>query len=401
MLLLSILRPIFALLSLVILVGAVWLLWEWYQGETIQSPDGRLLHTRDDWLLWLGLALTAWSFLGRFLWVPLLARSDTDPTRAERGNGNLIQVPSGSRLYVESTGAPDGPVLILTHGWGMDSTIWYYARRALSRQFRIVTWDLPGLGRSSGRISLESFAADLAALVASVGQPVLLVGHSIGGMTIQTLARTHPQLFGREVVGVVLLNTTYTNPLKTMILPRLAQALRPLLEGGFRLQIWLQPLFWVIAWQSYISGSTHMLNRLAFGPHVTRSQLGHTALLTTRNPPAAMARGNLAMFDWDATGVMSRVTVPVLVLGGDIDIVTKVEASKAIASSSPGALLEVVGSANHMGMLDEAPHYHRSIQDFASSVFLPDTSNDKPDNSVPPHPADLGNQVPPARQPGQ
>ncbi len=53
----------------------------------------------------------------------------------------------------------------------------------------------------------------------------MLVGHSIGGMTIQTLARDHPELFGREVVGVVLLNTTYTNPLKTMILPRLMQAL--------------------------------------------------------------------------------------------------------------------------------------------------------------------------------
>ena len=84
------------------------------------------------------------------------------------------------------------------------------------------------------------------------------------------------------------------------------------------------------------------------------------------------------MFDWDATGAMARVTVPVLVLGGDIDIVTKLEASKVIASSSPGAVLKVIESANHMGMLDEAAQYHRLILDFASTVFLLGTPSDQP-----------------------
>ncbi len=103
----------------------------------------------------------------------------------------------------------------------------------------------------------------------------------------------------------MLVNTTYTNPLRTMALGGLAQALRrPLLEPMLRLTIWLQPLAWLSAWQSYLSGAAHLANRTGFSQHVTRSQLEHTTLLATRNPPAASARGNLAMFGWDADGAL-------------------------------------------------------------------------------------------------
>jgi pimeloyl-ACP methyl ester carboxylesterase len=95
------------------------------------------------------------------------------------------------------------------------------------------------------------------------------VGHSIGGMTIQTLARDDAAYFNRKVAGTVLVNTSYTNPLKTMILSGLAQAIRwPLLEPLMRLGIVLQPLVWLSAWQSYLSGSSHMANRLGFGKYV-------------------------------------------------------------------------------------------------------------------------------------
>lgn len=364
----------FGLFSWAVLGAGGYLAWSWFEGDIVRNADGTLLRVREDWRLWTALALLGWSFLGRFLIPLVLARPDTDPTRAERGAGETIVGADGASLYVEAHGDPASPPLILIHGWGMDSTIWFYAKRHLARRFRVIVWDLPGLGRSTvasqEAVDLSSFAANLKSVMALAGgRPVVLVGHSIGGMTIQTLARDDPDFFNRQVAGSVLLNTTFTNPLETMILSGLVKALRwPVLEPVMRLAIWLQPLAWLAAWQSYFSGSAHMANRLGFGRFVTRSQLEHTTLLATRNPPGILARGNLAMFRWDATQALPDIRTPVLVIGGDKDIVTKLEASHAIATAIPRGRLEVVEGVNHMGFLEQAEIYDEAIAAFAASV---------------------------------
>jgi pimeloyl-ACP methyl ester carboxylesterase len=226
------------------------------------------------------------------------------------------------------------------------------------------------MGRSKGKIDLTSFAADLKAVTELAGeQRVVLVGHSIGGMTIQTLVRDDPAFVDSRVSGIVLLNTTYTNPLRTMIFSPLLQALRwPLLEPLMWLAIPLQPLLWLYAWQCYLSGSAHLAYRIGFGKHAPRSQLNATALLGTRNPPGAQARGNLAMFRWDATGAISKATVPVLVVGGALVIVTKPDASRAIGASAKGARLRVVEDVNHMGFLERFETYNAEIIQFAEAA---------------------------------
>lgn len=373
--LIALLRFLFSILSLAVLALCGYLLWSWYEGELVRGPDGLLHRVREDWRLWTGLGLLAWSFLGRFIVTPLLARKDTaPPIRAERGEGRTVLGASGARLYVETLGRPDAPAIVLTHGWGLDSTIWAYAKRDLATDYRLLVWDLPGLGRSKlpadGGLSLTDFAADLGTVIGLAGNSsVVLVGHSIGGMTIQTLARDNPDLFARKVGGVVLLNTTFTDPLRTMVLSGLARALRwPLVEPMMRLTIWLQPLAWLSAWQSYFSGAAHMANRFGFGRYVTRSQLERTTLLATRNAPGAQAKGNLAMFRWDATEILPKITRPVLVIGGDKDIVTKLEASRRISEAIPSARLQVVEAVNHMGFLERADLYNRAIAAFASSL---------------------------------
>jgi pimeloyl-ACP methyl ester carboxylesterase len=363
-------RLALSLASLAILGAAGYLLWSWHEGYWVLDAYGVGHQLHEPWRLWTAVGLLAWSLLGRFVVIPLLAKPDTDPTRPERGHHQMITSPTGSRLYVEVHGPLDAPPVILTHGWGLDSTIWYYLRRHLSQRFRVIVWDLPGLGRShaaSGQaIDLSHFAQDLKAVMALAdGKPAVLVGHSIGGMTVQTLVRDHPEVLTGSVAGLVLVNTTYTNPLRTMVLSGLAQALRwPLLEPLFRLTIWLQPLAWLSAWQSYLSGSAHMANRIGFASQVTRSQLEHNTLLATRNPPAALARGNLAMFRWDAEGALQAITVPTLILAGDSDLVTKCEASQTLSRATPGGRLEVVADANHMGFLERSEIYNEEIARF-------------------------------------
>lgn len=234
-------------MSLIILALGAYLLWSWYQGELVRYPDGVIIRVREDWQLLLGLGLLGWSFIGRSPVLWLLARADTDPTRAERGVGEHLRSADGASLYVEAVGPTDAPTVILVHGWSMDSTIWFYAKRALGKRFRVIVWDHRGLGKSkvesTGAVQLSNMAQDLRTVMSYAGdRPAVLVGHSIGGMTIQTLLRDHPEAFQRHVAGVVLLNTTHTNPLNTIILSGLLKALRyPVIEPMLWLQIWLEP----------------------------------------------------------------------------------------------------------------------------------------------------------------
>jgi len=374
-----------ALASLALLAAGAYLAWSWTQGAWVREADGELAHVREDWRLWAATALLAWSFFGRWAMLLALARPDGRSARADgrralrvgreqRGaNGQMVGGPSGSLLHVETHGPADAPPIIFTHGWGMDRTMWRYAKAELGDRFRLILWDLPGLGRSRaaphGRIALEDFAADLAALtLMTEGPRPVLVGHSIGGMTIQTLVRDRPQTLER-VAGLVLLNTTYTNPLKTAVLSGLFQALRrPVLEPAMRMMILLQPLVWLSQWQSYLSGHAHLAHRFGFGVSVTRSQLDQSALLATRNSPAVQMRGNLAMFRWDASQAMRAARTPVLVIGGEMDILTKPAAGEAISRDCPQGRWQVIEGANHMGPLERAELYNRLIGEFVLSV---------------------------------
>lgn len=379
-------RLLFSLLSLAIVAAAAYLLWSWYDGRLVVDAAGVAHLQRDGWRLGGGLALLAWSVLGKFAVTPLAARHDTQPADARHGEGQTTTGATGAPVYVEACGPAGAPTVILTHGWGMDSTFWNAAKRDLSDRFRLVVWDLPGLGKSrpasAESINLPAFAAELARLVETCGpaKPVR-VGHSIGGMTIQTLLRDNPQMH-RRLAGVVLLNTTYTNPLNTMIFGGFWRAIqKPVLEPLMKLTILLQPLVWLSNWQSYLSGSAQLAHRLGFGRFVTRSQLEHATLLATRNPPGAEARGNLAMFAWDATGALHGSPVPIVVVGGDIDIVTKVEASEVIAGETETASLQVVEGVNHLGPLERADVYNQLIADFVLQVQPSATMDTRPVHS--------------------
>ena len=115
-------RFILSLLSWVILAAAVYLLWSWAQGHAVVDDHGVRHYVHGAaWRLYAGVALLAWSFLGRFV-VLLFIPAGEDEPREERGEGRMVQAPDGSSLRVESFGVPQGPTIILTHGWGLNST---------------------------------------------------------------------------------------------------------------------------------------------------------------------------------------------------------------------------------------------------------------------------------------
>jgi pimeloyl-ACP methyl ester carboxylesterase len=379
MIIIILLQRLFSLVSLAILAVGVWLTLDWWDHwsdlRAFEGPEAADAMSRGP--LYLGLALLAWSLLGGLIVPFLVARGGGDRGRLQRGGEQrAIQGADGSRIHVEEYGPADAPVLVLTHGWGMDSTTWWDARRALADRYRIITWDLPGLGRSSqpedGYYRIERLAQDLETVVGLAGSArVILVGHSIGGMISQTLLAQRPDALGGRIAGLVLENTTHTNPLLTMIAGRAFEAIRrPVLEPMMRLDMALNPLVWLLRWQSYLSGSTHLAFRIAgFGNAPTRAQVNQAALLATRNSPKVQAKGNLAMFRWSVTDRLPAIRVPTLVFTGNRDIVTLPVAGETIADRIADARLHRVPGAGHMGPMEHAEIYNAAILDFADEVF--------------------------------
>lgn len=373
MFLLVFLQRLLSFGSLAILGVAAWLLWRWYDAWHVAGTLG--LDEPSNAPLWWGAGLLAFSLLGRFPVLMALGRNGLSPPvrRVERRE---VPGADGAVLNVEVEGAADGPILLFTHGWGLSAPIWAEARAALGGRFGLVFWDLPGLGRS-GRppagYSIEGFAEDLYAVIDSLPEdrPLILVGHSIGGMTVQTFCARHPELLKRRVAGIVLENTTHTNPLETMVFSRAVRPLQPVIEAMTRVSMVLSPLIWVMNWQAWLSGSTHIATRIAgFGARPTREQLDRTARLITRSSPAVQARGNLAMLHWSVTDDLPRIDVPALVFVGGRDLITKDHAGETIAAALPQGRLVRVEDAGHMGPVEKAAFYNEQIGDFAEFFRL-------------------------------
>jgi pimeloyl-ACP methyl ester carboxylesterase len=352
------------LLSLGLIGGGLYLIWAWYVGAVVGTA-----------YLVAGVAMVVWTFAGRAIVLLLLRRPGPDePSAMRTGSVERVRRPDGTELQVECYGPPGAPPIVMTHGSGTNSTEWYYAKRQLADRFRLIVWDLPGLGKSSEpkdkSYQLEKLARDLeAVLPLAGGQPAILLGHSMGGMIILTFCRLFPQYLGRQVAGLVLLNTTYTNPLKTTTFSGFFQAIqKPVLEPLLHLTIWLSPIVWLLNWMSYLNGSAHIWSALTgFAGHETRGQLDFATLFTPLASPAVQARGALAMFDYDETATLGTIGVPVLVIAGHLDRMTIPEASVRIAEAVPTAKLVKLAPAGHMSMLEQNEAFTRAVAEFSAT----------------------------------
>ncbi|RAK57939.1 alpha/beta fold hydrolase [Phenylobacterium deserti] len=372
--LLLLLQRIFSLISLAFLALGGYLVWSWWQMREAVDATG----FDDDpqpWRLWVGVALLAWSFLGRTPVLMLLGRKGDDHDRLKRSSGEKLQTPTGAVLDVASEGPAEAPALVFLHGWGLERGIWWEARQRLSRRFRVVTYDLAGLGKSKqpadGKYSIERFADDLRAVVEQQApRKVVLVGHSIGGMTVMTYCRRHADTLGGQVAGIVLENTTPVDPTHTTVLGEALHATEPVLRFFSRLGVPLQPLSWLMNWQSYLSGQTHIAMRIGgFGTRPTRSQLEQVSRAATVNSPAVQSKGNLAMMNWSIERELKGVHIPALVFIGGQDIVTVPSAGENIAWSLPRARRHPVQDAGHLGPMELADEYNSAIEAFADEVF--------------------------------
>ncbi len=276
-----------------------------------------------------------------------------------------LHTDDGVRLHVEvdepgrpEGGAPPAMTVVLVHGYGLSSQSWHFQRLALRGRYRVVTYDQRGHGRSdvgpAGSSRIGRLGADLAAVLhAHVPDgPVVLVGHSMGGMTVMSLAHQHPELFGARVHGVGLVATS-AGDLSTLdfglpgggAVTRVAPNLLALLSR--------QPQLVLRGRRMVADVERLIVRRWSFAspvpPELTRFVariIADTSIEVVRD----FLPGFTEHDEKDALAVMDAL--PTLVLVGDRDLMTPPRHSEAIVRALPHAEHVVVRQAGHLVMLE-------------------------------------------------
>ncbi len=155
-------------------------------------------------LSWLGggLALLLGLTVVGFIYEPIAEAADA---KANPPPGQLVDV-GGYRLHINCTGT-GSPTVVIESGWGDMSPSWGWVQPEVAKSTRVCTYDRAGMGWSEPSPqprTARQFALELHTLLANVNEPgpYVLVGHSLGGYTIQVYAHDYPA----EVSGLVLID---------------------------------------------------------------------------------------------------------------------------------------------------------------------------------------------------
>lgn len=393
------------LLGVAIITGTAYLFLLWYRdlprplNESARAvprvEDGEIESPRSDsvlarisrWrpaldkstaLLGGALALIAWSLgVGSFTYLRLRRRGDDEPSSRRSNRNTRLRRPDGTELNVEEFGVASAPTVILTHGWGMDSTEWYYAKQELEKEYRLLVWDLPGAGLSTraanNDYSIARFANDLHSIVEWSGaSQILLVGHSIGGMILQTYARLYPA--SAAIRGIALVHTTYKNPVRTTRFGALYTAIeKPIIIPLLYLTIGLSPMVWLMNVLSYLNGSTHRsTDKQSFSGNETRGQLEFAASFVLAQSPGVLARGMLGMIHFDESNNLQSIAIPTLVVPGENDPVTLTSASQVLTDSIPNARSVTIPMGRHQGQMEMHYLFLGALKGFARNSFKDD-----------------------------
>jgi pimeloyl-ACP methyl ester carboxylesterase len=297
------------------------------------------------------------------------ARLQPDPEADEplgqlRGHALTVLADDALPLHTEIDGPDDAPVtIIFCHGYALSQDVWHYQRRDLAPAGRLVFWDQRGHGRSGqsspDHASIRQLGADLYAVLMAAAPgpgPVVLAGHSMGGMAIMALARLHPELFGTKVIGVVLIATAARDVdpagwVPAPLRPIVRHVAPPILRGASR----PGPAALVERGRQVGSDLAFLGTRhFAFGDaRVSPAVVDFLERIVRATPVRVVADFFPALAGHDereALLVLGRV--PVTVVTGERDRVVPPDHSYHLAAGIRGSELVLVPGAGHAVLLE-------------------------------------------------
>ncbi|HEV7727122.1 MAG TPA: alpha/beta hydrolase [Modestobacter sp.] len=307
--------------------------------------------------------------------VPVGELRESDPLGAASRPADrtaLVQAEDGVLLSVEEIGPLDAPLtVVFVHGYALSMASWTFQRRDLAAALatanghrpdaRLVFYDQRGHG-SSGRgdadhATIDQLAADLESVLTNrvPRGPVVLVGHSMGGMTVLSLAQRRPELFGTRVAGVALVSTSggglgdldfglphLLTRLRTAVLPVAAWTMRRRPAFAERTRRLAKDVVSAATWS------------LSFSSTDVDPALGrYVDAMIAGTPVDVIAEFYPAIAGLDAGGAIEPLRrVPTLVLTGDADKMIPQAHSERIVEQLADAQFVVVPGAGHLVLLE-------------------------------------------------
>ncbi|MGA4841390.1 alpha/beta fold hydrolase [Streptomyces sp. G45] len=260
----------------------------------------------------------------------------------------------GARLHVEAHGPEGAPAVVLAHGWTCSTAFWAAQIRDLSASYRVIAYDQRGHGRSDAPVeaagySTRALADDLEAVLATTlapGERAVLVGHSMGAMTLMAAA-ARPGV--REHAAAALLCSTGSSQLvaDSLVVPLRAGALRTRLTRrllGARMPMGpVTPL------------ARRALKYATMGPGTAPERVDVCARIVHACPRVVRYRWAHVLDALDLAAEVGGLTVPTAVLAGTADRLTPPVHARRIAAALPHCLgLTELAGVGHMTPV-EAP----------------------------------------------
>lgn len=285
---------------------------------------------------------------------------------------------AGSRSAWRGHGATPPVTVVFVHGYCLNLDCWHFQRAAYRNLVRTVFYDQRSHGRSGDSTSqhstIDQLGRDLRRVIDTVAPegPVVLVGHSMGGMSIIALAEEFPELIGDRVVGVGLISTTAggLDPgrlLLPMIPARLSGgALHTAVAGLRRGSVVIDALRRIGA-----GFATVATDRYAFGGDVPEGYVRFVDAMLSATPFEVVAEffpafGALDMFD--SVEVLGRV--PTTIICGTEDKLTSIGHSRKLQARIPEAELMECEGAGHMVILEQHDRVNSALDQLITAATV-------------------------------
>ncbi len=234
--------------------------------------------------------------------------------------------------------------VVLIHGAATDGTVWRYQADALAREgFSPVAVDLPGHGDSEGEPSttIKGYAGWLLAYLSVLDEPVHLVGHSMGALVALETAAARPDL----VRSITLLGVADRMPVNPDLLAG---------TTGDDVTVFVTMGSWMHARQPV---------------DAPEWKIDDTVAILQRSQPGIAFADLTACNDYPgAAGAAATVSVPMLLILGDQDLMTKPAAAEPIEGAAPDATTVIVEGAGHMLMVERPDVVNEALIAFLKQV---------------------------------